>query len=96
MDQKLTNLDLSNIIALADREVPVGSRIRHKASGGTYQVLTITLREADLEPLMVYAPVDQGAPRIFWSRPVSEFRGRFEFIDRPSLLVAMEKRGAFA
>ena len=50
--------------------------MKHKKTGGSYKVLLIAIREADLAPEVVYQEVETGAA---WTRTASEFfDGRFE------------------
>ncbi len=55
----------------------IGSKWLHVKSGNVYQVTGKVLREADLEPLVVYTR-SASARHPSWARPLREFMdGRF-------------------
>jgi hypothetical protein len=52
------------------------AQYRHLKSGDVYEVVACCLREADLEPCVVYR--DQHG--VSWVRPLAEFQQRFVLI----------------
>ncbi len=56
-----------------------GAKLRHKKSGGFYQVVLLANIEASLEPAYVYKSLQS---HDFWIRPQAEMEdGRFELVD---------------
>ncbi len=50
--------------------------MKHKKTGGVYQITSLAIQEATMEPAVVYSSVETGA---LWTRPAKEFfDGRFE------------------
>jgi hypothetical protein len=66
------------MIASSSADLELGSIYVH-AKGDRYMLISVALREADLEPLAIYAPLQPEALgfSISFARPVSEFRDRF-------------------
>jgi len=58
---------------------PIGSRWRHRRSGGTYVVIAVALVESTLVPAVVYAGVAREG-RAVWVRPLEQWAERFEQI----------------
>lgn len=58
----------------------IGSRVKHIASGGRYDIISVHFRESDMAVCFEYSPV--GDELVRFSRPVSEMLldGRFVFI----------------
>jgi hypothetical protein len=55
-----------------------GSRLRHKKTGGLYEVVLLANIEASLEPAYVYESMQS---HDFWIRPKAEMEdGRFELV----------------
>jgi len=55
-----------------------GNRLRHKKTGGFYQVVLLANIEASLEPAYVYESMQS---HDFWIRPKAEMEdGRFELV----------------
>jgi len=55
-----------------------GAKLRHKKTGGFYQVVLLANVEASLEPAYVYESMQS---HDFWIRPKAEMEdGRFELI----------------
>ena len=77
----MTEEQLTEIIRRTDRVCPIGSTIQHRKTGGTYHVMALTLREVDLEPLVVYRSTGS---RVSWSRPLGEVIDRFDFLSSPA------------
>jgi hypothetical protein len=54
--------------------------MRHKKTGGVYNVNMLAIQESDLAPVVVYSDATTGQ---IWTRPAAEFfDGRFE-VDFP-------------
>ena len=77
MTQRLTDEELVDLMQDARRACPIGSVHRHRASGATYGVILVALRESDLEPLVIYMKIGTATP---FARPFEEFRDQFEFV----------------
>lgn len=80
--KKLSKNELADIVLAADRVMPVASVLRHIKSGNTYHVVYIALRESDLQPMIVYRPMDANTSFV---RPLYEMTQRFEFVTRPGI-----------
>ena len=76
---RLTPEQLAKRLCEGTEGVDVAQIYTHKKSGAEYITLTTCLREHDLEPCVVYAPV--GAEELGYSlsfcRPASEFLEKF-------------------
>jgi hypothetical protein len=79
MTKQYTPLELAKILAQGGQGLTPGSIYRH-IKGGRYMLLSTALRESDLEPMAIYAPLDAEALglSITFTRPVAEFCDRFE------------------
>jgi hypothetical protein len=79
---KKTPHELFMILSKANMRVMAGLQYIHNKSGDVYTVLSITLREEDLEPLVIYVPVDVGllAYSISFARPIDEFDEKFTIL----------------
>ena len=71
--------ELQQRIADADRKLPQGRFIRHVKSGGEYLVCGHTLRESDLETLVIYSPKFE--PAFSFARPLQEVIAKFVLSD---------------
>lgn len=69
--------ELTRLLELAKGAVTVGGLYRH-AKGAEYWVVDIALREATLEPEVIYYAMDN--PEIVWTRPLKEFQEKFDLI----------------
>ncbi len=65
---------LTTVLESARARVIVGGKYQH-VKGGIYTVIDVALREATLEPEVVYRAV--AAPDLLWTRPLEEFCERF-------------------
>lgn len=66
---------------MADKFHP-GNKVRHKKSGGLYEVMATARLEATLEPVHVYRSLADGQ---VWVRPDTEMLdGRFELVNAPT------------
>lgn len=80
---KSDHKSLEQTVSRAYREVytvPGYNLHRHKKSGGEYRALSVSLRETDLTPLVNYCADKDLADRIVFSRPLEEFKLKFEYI----------------
>jgi hypothetical protein len=73
---RLTDAQLVRIVQEARTRFGAESYWRHIGTGGVYVTVGITLREADLQPLVRYFP--HGKRGFEFCRPVDEFLRRFE------------------
>lgn len=78
--KKLSEKELRKLLVSADRKIPVGSRIKHRESGGIYHVMSIALREVDLVPLISYRREDSA---VSFSRPIGEIAKKFTLVTAP-------------
>lgn len=77
MKPKETEEEVTQIFKEAAAKI-LQTDYKHLKSGRTYTVSTVALREADLEPLVVYRNPNTG---VVFCRPLTEFQERFE--ERP-------------
>ena len=77
-NQRYAPEQLAKIIYGATERVKLAHIYRHKR-GGLYIAVGVTLREEDLEPLVIYTPTDPKALgfSISFVRPLAEFLERF-------------------
>ena len=74
-DEKLSQSELVFLSHYWADSIHVDGTYRHEKSGDVYVAKGLTLREADLQPLVRYHPL--GAPGCELSRPLDEWRDRF-------------------
>lgn len=77
----MSKTDLNTLSwALAEiREKQVPHRYyRHIKSGGVYRVWCVSLREEDLVGLVTYHPIDDVTGSVLFTRPLAEFKEKFE------------------
>lgn len=76
---RLTHTQLQDKLRSVRHVVETLSLWRHRKSDRLYRVITVSLREADLEPLVTYyqfgAPQE---PTVHFSRPLDEWLEKFE------------------
>lgn len=68
---------LTGVLEDARTRVVVGGTYQH-VKGGLYVVIDVALREATLEPEVVYRAI--AAPDLLWLRPLEEFCERFTLV----------------
>lgn len=80
---KLTDRELSLKVADAFARITKLAPYVHKATGAVYTPTDIVLREADLEPLVIYVRIAAyGYPRAnYFARPLDEFLEKFELTE---------------
>ena len=73
---RLTDAQLADVCHDAVLRIGPSAFWRHRGTGGCYVSVGITLREADLVPLVRYYP--HGKRGFEFCRPIDEFLERFE------------------
>lgn len=80
MTERYTTEQLFKILAVASQRVKAGATYEHKSRGSRYIVVATTLLEDNLEPAVIYAPLDAVSLglSLSFTRPITEFCDRFE------------------
>lgn len=84
MTERLTTEQLAKKMYEGTDGVIPGAVVKHIKSGDKYMVLAVCLREEDLEPMVVYCPIDDEkalAYSIAFCRPAAEFMQKFTTSD---------------
>ncbi len=76
--KRLSNKEVEAKYLEASKRVPELSGWKHRKTGAEYLAMSVAMREADLEPQVVYKP---GGELYFFVRPLSEFLDKFDRID---------------
>lgn len=83
MGEYLSDADLMEMVEPILKQVPVGSRWKHRKEGEPYRVEAVGLGEGTLDPVIAYRPEREGS--VVWFRVARDFMdGRFtRLVDDP-------------
>lgn len=75
-DGRVDHAELERRLNEQLKNLPVGSRWDHVASGKQYRVVMLSIREEDLVMLVTYEDLES---RVRWTRTLSEFTNKFKW-----------------